>query len=958
MRDDLDLREPLGIGKSNDPFWKGFKHDCGKKDSVVDFLFRIKKQHPQKIVIIQVGEFYETWGIDSVFLVEHCGLNRMGKGGPRAGAPLANIQILLDGLTKAGFSVVVCEQTGDSKNGRKTRFLAEIVTPSSPVYTYGLAMDRYRSHANFPDSPPEFGIVSTKTGFTVVEIYPDVRTTVIRAGLTAEAAHIILKRYGGRFNRLFVHESLPKSFLKSWQIAPEQCVPISGYTVLQFPIRMEEMIKIDLSLAADTPFYHSEEKTEKDLSPKPLYQGTAEQMGILPLRGIPDLMEAMLPMQSPVTCKNLLREYLLQPPPENIANDLRTALNAIFTKSMHLPDFPVTNPARYVKTLHQHEASPQILRDLFQVSKSFLACYQTRFMPCIPHVLHVVSHLSHLPIQAEVLQEKSHIITHLLNPVIPLDRDEAYIPQHEGISPHLFESIEDEFRGRVARTSTADISRLYIQVREAAKSYEETLIEQLGALTEKNRNLSYDIHNKAIWLRGNTTAKEQETYKLIHPLDRYNKIVKDRWSTEIVEAAFLHYKNTVEKTTHAVAELLKNLAEELAVHSVSIVHLATFANVMRMLTLHAEQGKSRGWGISVNDELLEREQTTPKLSIRGGFPYWMPPNIAVKNTITLNGISILTGHNMAGKSTLLRSVGVITLLASSGLLFPAEQVTWSHPLESWFVRTGSHDDPQAGLSSFAVEITEVNTALRDATQNSLLLIDELGKGTESQAGHAIAASVLEYVRDKKIRGIFATHWHEIFQNPKVDLSNIETWQMEIVENTPTYRVRSGRCLTSWAFEAARKLGMKPHLLRRAQDISEAHISNHLPTYQLASSSPEHTLETVTTFLASLTNTPETNIHYLPVNGNPPPAINGQSVLYVLRTPQRFFYVGETDSFPTRLKAHYQDSQKKNSEGMYVVIPQGKSHARRLENKLISILRTLEFPLLSSADEQKKHFGGL
>ena len=106
MAQDLDIEGVLGIGDSSKPFWKGFKHELGKKDSNIDFLLRVKKQHPQKIILVQIGEFYETWGLDSVFLVEHCGINRMGRKGPRAGMPLANIQATLDDLTNAGFSVV------------------------------------------------------------------------------------------------------------------------------------------------------------------------------------------------------------------------------------------------------------------------------------------------------------------------------------------------------------------------------------------------------------------------------------------------------------------------------------------------------------------------------------------------------------------------------------------------------------------------------------------------------------------------------------------------------------------------------------------------------------------------------------------------------------------------------------------------------------------------------------
>ena len=259
------------------------------------------------------------------------------------------------------------------------------------------------------------------------------------------------------------------------------------------------------------------------------------------------------------------------------------------------------------------------------------------------------------------------------------------------------------------------------------------------------------------------------------------------------------------------------------------------------------------------------------------------------------------------------------------------------------------DDPQAGLSSFAVEITEVNTALRDATQNSLLPIDELGKGTESKRDMLLLQAFWNMYEIKNTRN-FCHPLARDFQNPKVDLSNIETWQMEIVENTPTYRVRSGRCpfMGIWS---CTKIG--------DETTSSSTCSRHFwSTYIESSSHVSISIIISRTHVRDSNDLPRFsdeyawNQHSLSSREMEIPGNKRTKCSLCSSHTATIFYVGETDSFPTRLKAHYQDSQKKNSEGMYVVIPQGKSHARRLENKLISILRTLEFPLLSSADEQK------
>ena len=415
-----------------------------KKTVLSIFFFASKNSIHRKLLLFRLGILWNL-GIDSVFLVEHCGLNRMGKGGPRAGAPLANIQILLDGLTKAGFSVVVLRTNGNSKMD-ENKILAEIVTPSSPVYTYGLAMDRYRSHANFPILLLNLALSPPKQDLRLSKFIPMYERRWFVRGLP-EAAHIILKRYGGRFNRLFVHESLPKKFLKSWQIAPEQCVPISGYTVLQFPTRME-MIKIDLSLICGYSFYHSEEK-RKDLSPKPLYQERQnkwefyrfEEFPILWMRCFPYKVRWRVPK---ICCVNIFF---------NLHQKILRMIYARLSTLFYQVDASARLSGDESGTLCQNSSSTRNKSSNFAWSFSG---FQKVFSPVIKLVSCHVFHMFYMlfliflicPFRRSVTGKKSHIITHLLNPVIPLDRDEASIPQHEGEFPSSFESIEDEFRGR------------------------------------------------------------------------------------------------------------------------------------------------------------------------------------------------------------------------------------------------------------------------------------------------------------------------------------------------------------------------------------------------------------------------------------------------------------------------------------------------------------------------------
>ncbi|MBU6339204.1 MAG: GIY-YIG nuclease family protein [Rickettsiales bacterium] len=962
MAQDLDAEGFLGIGDANKSFWKGFKHGEGKKDSNIDFLLRIKKQHPQKIVLIQIGEFYETWGIDSVFLVEHCGINRMGRKGPRAGMPLANIQSVLDDLTYAGFSIVVCEQVDDAhRKGRKIRFISEIITPASPTYTYGLAMS-HKANICFPETPPEFGVAANSKGIKVVEINPDLRTSLTLEGLTEEAAIIRLNKYSGRLNRIFLHDKTPKSLLSAINLKFHNLVKIQGYSSHEFANRMEELIKIDLGLDANISFLKTTPLYVKN-SPNPLYQQTAEQIGILPKRGIPDLISLMLPKGSPATCKYIVRNILLNPPPIEYANSLREAIIELQASNKQLPTLIVSNPARYIKTLNKNEAHPEILKDLFCLAEIFLTCEKNLSKDFIKNSLEIVSYISSIRAEEQVLSDVSKKIMKILSPILPLEEDLAYVPKNELIPITLFERVEEEFRGRIARTSSKKISHLYDEIEKAAKKYEEVLEKKLIPVIEtikkesgkaKRIALSFDIHNNAIWMLGSVGSKHIEEFNLIHPIDRYGKEVKDRWSVKEVEEVLATYKEIAIKTYEAIKEILKEASKELSPYCLPIIHLATFSNLVKTIYLHIKECKPRNW----TTNFVNQKSETHKIHLEEFFPYWMKAGEAVENSMTFNGTCLLTGHNMSGKSTLIRSLAASTLLASSGFMFPAKNISLSEEIDGWFVRTGAGDDPEAGLSAFAVEMTDIKVALRDATNKSFLLIDELGKGTESRAGHAIAASVLEHLEARNIRAIFATHWHEIFANKIVNLENVKLIKMHCDGNVPSYKVADGMDLNSSAFYTAEKVGVNQEIIKRAEEIAVGYDNSAIS--RLEDSKQEEFIYsdkiTLREMLAADVNNDISQIKHL--KENEIPALNdiGHSVIYILKTSNNFFYVGETDNFLHRIMAHRNRIDNAKCEFFYISIKEGKSHARQIEQKLITKLKNKGFPMLSISDAENLNFG--
>ncbi len=160
-------------------------------------------------------------------------------------------------------------------------------------------------------------------------------------------------------------------------------------------------------------------------------------------------------------------------------------------------------------------------------------------------------------------------------------------------------------------------------------------------------------------------------------------------------------------------------------------------------------------------------------------------------------IVVLTGPNMAGKSTYLRQTASIVLLAQIGSYVPAEEATIG-VCDRIFTRIGAHDDLSGGLSTFMVEMAETAAILRQATERSLVILDEIGRGTSTYDGVSIAQAVVEYLHDApqlNCRTLFATHFHELTVLA-THLPRVRNARVEVVEERRRHHVpaphRSGR----------------------------------------------------------------------------------------------------------------------------------------------------------------------
>ncbi|KAL3517379.1 hypothetical protein ACH5RR_019968 [Cinchona calisaya] len=204
----------------------------------------------------------------------------------------------------------------------------------------------------------------------------------------------------------------------------------------------------------------------------------------------------------------------------------------------------------------------------------------------------------------------------------------------------------------------------------------------------------------------------------------------------------------------------------------------------------------------------------------------------VPNDVTLGGSGhanfiLLTGPNMGGKSTLLRQVCLAIILAQVGADIPAESFVMS-PVDRIFVRMGARDHIMAGQSTFLTELLETASMLSVATKNSIVALDELGRGTSTSDGQAIAESVLEHLVHKvHCRGMFSTHYHRLAsdyeRDPKVSLCHMACQVGKgiggLEDVTFLYRLTPGACPKSYGVNVARLAGLPDVVLQKATSKS-------------------------------------------------------------------------------------------------------------------------------------------
>jgi len=278
-------------------------------------------------------------------------------------------------------------------------------------------------------------------------------------------------------------------------------------------------------------------------------------------------------------------------------------------------------------------------------------------------------------------------------------------------------------------------------------------------------------------------------------------------------------------------EVLRDLCDQVAASAEPLLSTAEALGDLDALAALAETASALGW---VRPEV----SAGLELRINGGrhavVEAALPAGSFVANDVELdpNGqqVVVLTGPNMAGKSTYLRQVALIVLLAQCGSFVPADRARIGLA-DRVFTRVGAHDDLSSGMSTFMVEMTEAANILNHAGRSSLVILDEVGRGTSTYDGISIAQALVEHIHDRVgCRTLFATHYHELTALAD-HLPRVCNQRVEVVEEGDRvrflHRVVPGGADRSYGIHVAALAGLPPSVIARARQVL-GELERHRP----------------------------------------------------------------------------------------------------------------------------------
>ena len=729
----------------------------------------VKEQYPDTLLLYRVGDFYETFGEDAVTVSKTLGivLTRRASGSgtytPLAGIPYHAIDNYLPKLVQAGFKVAVCDQLEDPKLTKKLvkRGVTELVTPGV-AYNDNLLSQKennFLAAVAFDESSRSDGRDAAGVAFL------DISTGTFRVAQgSLDYVEVLLSDFAPK--EILVERSFLEGFrrrfntkayvttMDEWAFVPESCrrklldrfgtENLKGFGIEDLPLGITaagaELFYMEMTCHTELGHVRSIGRIdENDFVWMDRF--TVRNLEIFNSLGGPDgtsLLQVIDRCCSPMGAR-LLRQWLAMPLKDRAKIEARYDAVSAFLAQPEVLDAvrerigEIGDMERIVSKAAAGRIAP---REALQLARGLNA------------IGAVKQQLNDTPLRAQTgqLDACDDLYQLITNTILP--EAAAQVGKGEVIAAGVSAELDELRRIRT------DGKEILLQIQEAEK--ERTGIASLRIGFNNVFGYYLEVRNTfkdrvpAEWIRKQTLVGA-ERY-ITEELKQYEEKITGA-EERILQLEATLYADVVRH----IQELIPMLQEDAAVIA-RLDCLSSFADLARTNNYCRPE---------VNDSLA--------LEITDGrhpvIETLMPPGEAyIANNLYLNNedrqIIILTGPNMAGKSAFLRQSALIVLLAQIGSFVPAKAARIGL-VDKIFTRVGASDNISRGESTFMVEMLETATILNNLSPRSLILLDEIGRGTSTFDGMSIAWGIVEYLHgdnrptDQRPKTLFATHYHEL-----------------------------------------------------------------------------------------------------------------------------------------------------------------------------------------------------
>jgi DNA mismatch repair protein MutS len=803
-----------------------------KLTPAMERYMEVKHQHPDAIVLFRMGDFYELFYEDAEIAarVLNITLTSRDKSStqpiPMAGFPYHALEGYLQKLIKAGHRAAICEQMEDPKlaKGPVRRDVTRIVTPGTLTddalleprehnFLAAVIIDKNLAAVSWVEiSTGEYLVTDVElseladvlAGIGPAEILiPDEDLMSVKMESLVDTDQVLITRrpiweFVRRTALTQLHGHFGVKSLEGFGVDESQLSTIAAGALL---IYLQETQKTSLGhltrlrKQAHGEFLLIDEATRRSLElTRTLRHGERDGSLIATIDQTVTAMGARLLhswMQTPpttmleITARHEAVEELTKNP--QLLRDLRAALQETYDLQ------------RLTSRVATARCSP---RDLASLGQTLAR------LPRIKALLTVrtSSRLNQLEQRLDLCPElRADIETCIV------DEPPNHLTDGGVIRPGYHAQL-DEFR-ELARGGKAWIAK-----------YQAEESERIGI---PNLKVGY---NKVFGYYLEVTAANQTKV----PADYIRKqTLKNQ--ERYITPALKEYEDKVlsadQSALNLEQELFQHLRDRLAQQLARLLEASSVLAEIDVLTGLASLAVSRGY--------IRPEMTMdPIMDVREGrhpvLDQILPTGEFVPNDIHLGDsagrVQIITGPNMAGKSTYIRQTALITILAQMGSFVPASEARIGIT-DRIFARVGASDELGKGQSTFMVEMTETAKILHNATSRSVVILDEIGRGTSTYDGLSLAWSITEYLHDEiGCRTLFATHYHELAELT-LTLSGAKNLNVAVMEQddnvTFLHRIVDGAAGKSYGIHVAKLAGLPRSVLDRARKILETLETNHI-----------------------------------------------------------------------------------------------------------------------------------